>query len=329
MTDNRATTFTINIRNKSNSRIDHYLSDQLEQYSRSKISNLIRDKLVLVNNMPVKPSYKLMENDQVLVKIPAEKPKDIIPQQMELDILYEDDHYIAVNKASDIPVHPGAGTSDGTLVNGLMYYTKNLSTAGGSERPGLVHRLDKDTTGVLVCAKNDEAHWKLSELFSERKVDKEYRAIVWGQPNCGRIIEQPIGRSSKDRKKYSVREKGKSAKTEYEVIQNWKILSLLKIILHTGRTHQIRVHMKHCHAPVLGDSAYGNDNGRIKGLNQFKREICRELLKISNRQMLHAYKIGFQHPFTQKKMEIVAPLPEDFNRAITLLNENKDLLIGY
>jgi len=329
MTDNRATNFTFNINNNPNTRIDNFLSDQLEQYSRSKISKLIKDKAILVNDRPVKPSYKLVDNDQILVNIPAEKPKDILPQQMDLDILYEDEHYIAVNKAGDVSVHPGAGISEGTLVNGLMYYTKNLSSAGGFERPGLVHRLDKDTTGVLVCAKNDEAHWKLSELFSEREIYKEYRTIVWGHPNCDRIITQPIGRSIKDRKKYSVRDKGKPARTEYEIIQNWKIFSLLKIILHTGRTHQIRVHMKYCHAPVVGDSGYGNDNGRMKGLNQFKREVCREILKIASRQMLHSHKIAFQHPFTDQKIEIVAPLPKDFNKVITILNENEDLLIGY
>jgi 23S rRNA pseudouridine1911/1915/1917 synthase len=263
------------------------------------------------------------------VEIPPEKTAHIIPQKMDLDIIYEDEYFIAVNKPAGLSVHPGAGVTENTLVNGLLYYTKNLSQVGGSERPGLIHRLDKDTTGVLLIAKTDEAHWKMSEQFAERKIYKEYHTLVWGTPNCKGLIDQTIGRSSSDRKKFTVRDSGKSAITEFSILENWKIISLLKIQLHTGRTHQIRVHMKYCNSPVVGDSTYGNDNGRIKGFSQQKKDICQQVIKQANRQFLHARKLKFIHPFTDKTVEILAPLPADFENAIKILQHNKELLIGY
>ena len=329
MTDKISNSFTLKIDENIQIRIDNFLSQQLESFSRSKISKLIKSEHVLVNSKNIKPSYKLEQGDEIEVNIPEEKPKNIIAQPIDLDIIYEDEYFIVVNKQKNLSVHPGAGISDGTLVNGLMYYTKNLSTVGGTDRPGLVHRLDKDTTGALICAKSDEAHWKMSDLFAKRKVYKEYRTLVWGIPQGEGIIEQPITRSKSDRKKYVVNEKGKHAKTEYEILENWDILSYLKIILHTGRTHQIRVHAKYMHTPVLGDANYGNDTERIKALAQKKRELLMKILKNADRQLLHSYKLGFVHPFTNENIEITAPLPEDFQFALDLLNENKELLIGY
>lgn len=329
MTDKSLNTFTFNIENDLNIRIDNYLADKIEQLSRSKISKLIKNQNILVNDKKVKPSYNPESKDIITVNIPPEKSEEIIPQEMDLDIIYEDEYYIALNKPKNLSVHPGAGIKDGTLVNGLLYYTKNLSKAGGSERPGLVHRLDKDTTGAIICAKSDEAHWKMGGLFADRKIYKEYSTFVWGSPNCEKNIDMPIGRSNSDRKKFAVNDKGKKAVTEFEVINNWKVISQLKIILHTGRTHQIRVHMKHCNSPVIGDSVYGNDNGRIKGFNQYKREICKQILNIADRQLLHSRKLVFIHPFSGKEVEIVAPLPGDFQQTLQLLQDNKDLLLGY
>jgi len=330
MTNKFTNSFTYKIDENIHIRIDNYISQQLDNFSRSKITKLIKSENISVNGKNVKPSYKLEAGDLVRVDIPEEKPKDIIAQPIDLDIIYEDEYFLAVNKQKGISVHPGAGIPDGTLVNGLMHYTKNLSTVGGSDRPGLVHRLDKDTTGALICAKSDEAHWKMSALFAERQVYKEYRTLVWGIPSKeNNIIEKAIARSQSDRKKYIVDDRGKSAKTEYEVIDDWEVLSFLKIILHTGRTHQIRVHLRYLHSPVLGDTNYGNDTGRIKGLNMKKRELLMKLLKHADRQLLHSYKLGFVHPFTGKDIEITAPLPEDFQFSLDLLNENKELLVGY
>ena len=329
MTDKLRNSFTFKIDEDIETRIDNYLTQQLDTFSRSKIAKMIKSENITVNDSSVKPSYKLEKGDLINIKIPEIKPKDIIAQPIDLDIIYEDEYFIAVNKQKNISVHPGAGIPDGTLVNGLMHYTKNLSTVGGTERPGLVHRLDKDTTGVLICAKNDEAHWKMSDLFAKREIYKEYRTLVWGIPPENCIIEKPIARSKSDRKKYVVNDDGKYAKTEYEILRKWNILSYLKIILHTGRTHQIRVHLRHLHSPVLGDINYGNDTGRIKGLSQAKRELLMKLLKNADRQLLHSYKLGFVHPFTGKNIEITAPLPGDFQTALDLLNENKELLIGY
>ncbi len=322
--------FTFKIEADLNIRIDNYLSEQLESLSRSKISKLIKNNSILVNNKVVKPSYKLEKYDNISVQLIEEKSEDIIPQQIDLEIIYEDEYYIVVNKQKNLAVHPGAGIKDGTLVNGLLYYTKNLSTTGGSERPGLVHRLDKDTTGAIICAKTDEAHWKMGEIFSQRKIYKEYSTFVWGKPDCKNIIDKPIGRSSRDRKIFTIRkDNGKNAKTEYDIVDNWKIISLLKIILHTGRTHQIRVHMKDCNSPVIGDAIYGNDNGRIKGFNQVKMDIWHQIQKVVDRQMLHSHKLNFVHPFTNKEIQIIAPLPSDFKSVLKILHDNEEFLIGY
>ncbi|MBN2280917.1 MAG: RluA family pseudouridine synthase [Candidatus Marinimicrobia bacterium] len=330
MTNKIKNSFTFKIPEDINTRLDYYLSEQIQTMSRSKIARLIRSGFISVNGKPVKPSYFLEAADTIRVDIPEDTPKNIQPQPIDLDIIFEDEYYIAVNKPKNISVHPGAGISDGTIVNGLMHYTRNLSTVGGSERPGLVHRLDKDTTGALICAKTDEAHWKMSELFSNRKIYKEYRTLVWGLPPATGLIDKPIARSLSDRKTYTVNdETGKPAKTEYEILSHWDFLSYLKVILHTGRTHQIRVHMKHIHCPVLGDPTYGNDTGRLKGLNQAKRELLLRILKNTGRQMLHSYQLGFVHPFTGQDTKITAPLSADFQEALDMLNNNKELLIGY
>ncbi len=322
MTKQPATTFSLTIDQVTTTRIDSYLSDHIDQLSRSKISKLIKNKNILVNGSAIKPSYTPEKDDEIFVTLPKPAQNKLTAEPIPLDIIYEDDCYVAINKPKNLTVHPGAGQQSGTLVNGLLYHINHLSQAGGDNRPGLVHRLDKDTTGVIICAKTDEAHWKLSQQFADRQIYKEYRTLVWGTPKCNAMINKPIGRSRRNRKKYSVSEKGKPAKTEYKILKRWHLFSLLKIILHTGRTHQIRVHMKHCHSPVLGDDKYGNDNGRIKKLNQAQLTTCREILKIATRQLLHAYKIIFQHPFTGETVEIKAPLPPDFQKIITLLDRN-------
>ncbi len=326
MTINKKNLYKIEVTENISQRLDKYLSEKFDQYSRSGITNLIKKEAVTVNNHREKASYKVQENDIIQVMIPEPENDTIIPENIPLDILFEDDHYIAINKLAGIVVHPGAGNTSGTLVNALMYYTKTLSLAGGDTRPGIVHRLDKDTSGVMICAKNDEAHWKLGKLFSSRKIYKEYRTIVWGTPkqNTG-IIDTPIIRSKRERKKYIVHKDGKNAVSKYEIIQEWSKMSLIKIILETGRTHQIRVHMKHINCPVVGDSSYGSDTGRLKGLNLKQLTVSKAVLSNIERQLLHSYKIAFTHPMNNNELEIIAPIPEDFQKVQKILNYEENL----
>ncbi|MCF7884884.1 MAG: RluA family pseudouridine synthase [Candidatus Marinimicrobia bacterium] len=314
-------TFVVNSVEKEEKRLDKYLAEEIEALSRSKIKRLIESQNVTVNGTNSKPAYRLRQSDQIVVKIPEPEPVDIRPEKIPLDILYEDEDYIAVNKQAGLVVHPGAGHRTGTLVHGLKYYTDELSTLGGDKRPGLVHRLDKDTTGVLLVAKNDEAHWKLSRLFAERQVDKEYRTFLWGVPkNETGTIEKKIGRSRRNRENFVVTRLGKYAKTHYEVLRNYNFFSLLKVRLVTGRTHQIRVHMKSIGHPVIGDTKYGSDERFVKGLNNRNCDLGQKVLAAISRQLLHAYKIEFEHPLKKEMVSITAPLPDDFRRVEQLIS---------
>lgn len=306
--------FSVNEKDEQE-RLDKYLAEEIDSLSRSKIKRLINDNKITVNDENAKPAYRINTSDLIEVIIPKPEPVEIVPQSMDLDILYEDEHYIAINKDSDLVVHPGAGHRSGTLVNGLVHYSDQLSSLGGDDRPGLVHRLDKDTTGVIIAAKNDEAHWKLSRLFADRKIYKEYRTFVWGVPkNEQDVIDKKIGRSRRNREKFVVTHLGKKARSEYKVLQNYNFFSFLKVRLITGRTHQIRVHMKSIGHPVIGDQKYGSDARFVKGLNNRNCDIGEKVLSVINRQLLHAYKISFEHPMTSEIITISAPLPDDFRR---------------
>lgn len=292
----------------SGKRLDAYLSIVNTELSRTMIQKIIETDGVLVNQKKQKASYKVQTNDVVLLTIPEVKETKLKSQDIKLDVIYEDKDIIVVNKQKGLVVHPGNGNPDGTLVNAVMAICKDLSGIGGEIRPGIVHRLDKDTSGLIIIAKNDKAHINMSNLIKERKVKKTYIALVRGViPENEATINMPIGRSNKDRKKMAVVKTGKNAITHFKVIERFSKYTLLELVIDTGRTHQIRVHMAEIGYPLVGDSVYSN------GKNEFGVEG----------QMLHAYKLEFDHPITNKHMKLEAPLPEYFNNVLKELKSWK------
>lgn len=282
-------------------RIDKFLSCRLEEVSRSYIQKLIKEGHVSVNGKPVKANYKLGAGDEISVEIPEAKEPDILPEDIPLDILYEDQDILVVNKPKGMVVHPAAGHYSGTLVNALMYHCKDsLSGINGVMRPGIVHRIDMDTTGSLLVCKNDEAHRILAEQLKEHTIRREYHAIVYGniKEDTG-TVDAPIGRHPTDRKKMSINHKnGKQAVTHYEVMERFGNFTYIRCRLETGRTHQIRVHMASLHHPLLGDEVYGpSSRPPFPGLKG---------------QVLHAKILGIYHPATGEYMEFDAPLPQYF-----------------
>ena len=307
-------------------RIDKFLQSQINDLSRTRLQTLIRDGHVKINNTTINNySKKIKEKDQIKVNFPAPKKTLIKPNKINLDILYDDDDIIVINKSPGVVVHPGAGNYEGTIVNGLLFkYRKNLSNIGGKLRPGIVHRIDKDTSGVIVVAKNDNAHIYLSKQFSDHSIKRVYEALVWGslKPQNGKINER-ISRSLKNRQLMAVRkEKGKIAITKYrtlKIFQNLNLpkISLIECQLETGRTHQIRVHMSFTGNPILGDKSYGKSKKKFKKINP---EI-EERLNNFNRQALHAKSLGFIHPRTKKEFFFEAKRRDDFDILIKSLKK--------
>ena len=300
--------YTINNELAGN-RIDKTLPNLDKNLTRVMAQKLIEQGNVKVNGKNVKTSYKLNENDKVEVEIPEVKEVSIEAQDIPVEVLYEDNDIIVVNKPKGLVVHPANGNPDGTLVNALMKICKGtLSGIGGEIRPGIVHRLDKDTSGVLIVAKNDKAHLALCKQIKNREVKKTYLALTRGIIKENEAtINMPIGRSNTDRKKMAVVKTGKEAITHFKVLERFKENTLLEINLETGRTHQIRVHLSQIGYPIVGDMVYSN------GKNKFGVQG----------QMLHAWKIKFMHPITGKEMEIEAPLPPYFKDVLEKLKEEK------
>jgi 23S rRNA pseudouridine1911/1915/1917 synthase len=303
-------------------RIDLYLSAHIENATRSKVQKLIEADLVKVNGNFVKPSYKVLPNDVIEAIIPiSPRPEETEPEDIPLDIVYEDDYLIVVNKPAGMVAHPAYSNYTGTLVNALLHHTKKLSGLNEPGRPGIVHRLDKETSGLLVVAKDDWTHAQLAKQFSKHIIEKEYWTIVWGKFKQSKgEIETFITRSKKDRKKFSTSlTEGKHAVTIYEVLEEFEFLSLLKINLKTGRTHQIRVHLSSIHHPIFGDPTYG---GReiVYGSNLPKIvNRVKNLFEIMKRQALHAKTLGFIHPKTKEFMRLDSELPEDMMKLISRL----------
>lgn len=287
-------------------RIDAYLSVNSE-LSRSRIATLIQEGAVTINGKTVlKPSVKTEAQQHIRLELPQSKPVEVIPQNIPLDILYQDRDVVIVNKPSGMVVHPAAGNEDGTLVNALLYHIHDLSGIGGEIRPGIVHRLDKDTSGLILVAKNDFSHAALSEQFKVRSMEKHYRAVAFGgfREDSG-LIDAPISRHPVDRKKMAIVAGGKFSQTRWSVISRLKNATYLDVHLLTGRTHQIRVHMQSIGHPLLGDPIYA------------------EHLKTSvhiPRLMLHAYSLAFTHPTTSQRMEFIAPLPVEFQHTLNKLD---------
>ena len=288
--------------NTQKKRIDSYIVDKNINLSRTAIKRLLDEGKILVNGKKQKPSYKPEVGDIITIEIMKPKEVELKPQDIPIDIIYEDKDIIVVNKPKGMVVHPANGNPDGTLVNAILAKCKDsLSGIGGEIRPGIVHRLDKDTSGLLIIAKNDQAHINMSKQIQDRKVIKKYIALVKGVIGENTAtIDMPIARSTKDRKKMAVDPKGKEAITHYKVLQRYDKYTLLEIKIDTGRTHQIRVHMAYIGHPVVGDMQYSN------GKNEFGIEG----------QMLHSKYLEFDHPITGKRLKLEAPLPEYFEQVL-------------
>ncbi|MBQ8002479.1 MAG: RluA family pseudouridine synthase [Clostridia bacterium] len=287
-------------------RCDKYISECIDTVSRSYIKKLFDMGEITVNGTPKSASYKLRAGDVIRFNIPQAEEIDAVEEDIPLDIVYEDGELLVINKERGMVVHPAPGNSTGTLVNAVLYHCKgNLSGINGKMRPGIVHRIDKDTTGLLVVAKTNDAHMFLSDQLSDRSLSREYYALVHGniKEDNGRV-DAPIARSENDRKKMTVTQKhSREAITDYFVEERFGIYTLVRCKLKTGRTHQIRVHMKHIGHPIVGDKTYG---------------VKKEEFNLPG-QLLHAGKIGFIHPITKEKVQFTAPLPEDFEKVLTFL----------
>jgi len=286
-------------------RLDVFLA-RVSGLTRARVQHLIADAHVLVGGNSQKARHRVSAGERIRLCIPPATPLALVPEAIPLDILYEDDDLIVLNKPPGMVVHPGAGRSAGTLVHALLAHCPTLPGIGGVERPGIVHRLDRDTSGVLVVAKTDAAHQSLSRQFNGRTVRKRYLAVVHGEvrQEAGRI-EAPIGRREHDRKRMGIRENGREARTGYQVLRRLGGASVLALALETGRTHQIRVHLSHIGHPVVGDQVYGGRRERRRTMTDERR---------AERQMLHAWRLGFQHPRTGAWLEFTAPVPEDILR---------------
>lgn len=286
---------------ENNKRIDKYLMDKLN-YSRSKVQKMINEGYIVVNNNKVKNNYIIKENDRIEIDVDYKEDVDILPENIKLDIYYEDDDIMVINKPSGMVVHPGAGNYSGTLVNALMYHCQNLSHINGNVRPGIVHRIDADTSGLLLVAKNDFSHNDLASQLQNKSVTRKYIALVHGVIlEDTATIDAPIGRNKNERKKMCVTDKNsKEAITHIRVLERYNSATLIECILETGRTHQIRVHMEYINHPVVNDPVYG-----------FKKMDDKDF-----GQMLHAKTIGFIHPKTKKYLEFSAPVPDKFNEIL-------------
>lgn len=299
-------TYQFGLDDPEDERLDKWISEALEGLSRSFIQKCIKEDKVLVNGTPQKASYRLKTDDEIVFSIPEAAQPDITPEDIPLSILYEDDDLLVIDKPKNMVVHPAPGHYSGTIVNAVMYHCqKDLSGIGGVMRPGIVHRIDKDTTGSIIICKNDKAHLSIAAQLKEHSITRKYRAIV-----CGVIrdeegsVNAPIGRDLQNRKRMAVNHKnGKSAVTHYRVLQRFKNYTYIECQLETGRTHQIRVHMTSIGHPLLGDTLYGT------GRSPFHLEG----------QTLHAMVIGFQHPSTGAYVEVTAPLPDYFEHLLKVL----------
>ena len=309
---------------QTKARLDVYLTERTENATRTKVQEAIRSGEVTVNGKMVKPNYVIQPNDVISIQLNRPDPPEVKAEAIPITIVYEDEFLLVVNKPAGMVTHPAYKNYSGTLVNALMHHTDQLSALHAEEdeefdtvRPGIVHRLDKDTSGLLVVAKDETTHQLLAKQFAAKTSEREYHAIVWGtfkEPSG--TVDAPLGRSKSDRKKVAVTPDGKHAVTDYAVIETFPFLSYIRLHLHTGRTHQIRVHCAHIHHPVFGDATYGGRESLANGMEGKKRADAINLLALIPRQALHAKMLGFVHPQTKKMMRFESELPDDM---LTLL----------
>lgn len=308
-------------------RIDIFVSESIKDISRTKVKELIDRELITVNrNIAKKSSYKVAPKDMITVRIPRFIPLAVEPENIPLDVIFEDDDLIVINKPPGLVVHPAVGNRTGTLVNALAHRCTTLSNVGGEYRPGIVHRLDKDTSGAIIAAKNNTTHNLMARKFEHRQIEKFYIALVQGtfKEKTGVIIKN-IGRHKKDRQKYAAYDDermGKYAETRYEVLESFDFMSLVCIQIMTGRTHQIRVHMSDLGHPVFGDIMYGGRTWKPGSIFPRYRDMETHLLDIMDRQALHCSEMRFDHPISHEPMSVVAPLPNDMNALLEYLREN-------
>jgi len=308
-------------------RLDLFLAGKELNLSRSRIQKLIEEGKITVQDKSsgsvgkVKSNYRIKGNEKIVIEIPPPEKLSLEPQDIPLDIIYEDKDLLVVNKPAGMVVHPAAGNYKNTLVNALLFHCKDLSGINGVLRPGIVHRLDKNTSGLLVVAKNDFAHNNLANQLKDRTLTREYAALCWGNlPKEKGVVETLIGRSGGDRKMMTVvKQKGREAITEYEVLERFPLGDYLKIKLKTGRTHQIRVHFLYLNHPISGDPEYGGRKKHLGMIKESLKALANQVLKLIDRQALHAKKIGFVHPKTKKYMEFESGLPEDMKKLFEFL----------
>jgi 23S rRNA pseudouridine1911/1915/1917 synthase len=303
-------------------RIDRYLSEIKGIATRAQVQRLIRSGNILVDGHQVKPSYRTHGGEKVVVTLPDPEPAGMVAQEIPLDIVYEDRYLLVVDKPPGMVVHPGSGVRDGTLANALLAHCTDLSGIGGVVRPGIVHRLDKGTSGLMVVAKDDRTHLALSEALKAREVKRTYEAVVWGVPEKAARIETLIGRSYRDRKRMAVLKRtGRAAVTTFKVLEAFDFAARLEVRLGTGRTHQIRVHLAHVGHPVFGDPTYGGRRRKYGSYSSSQMEEARSFLELIDRQALHAACLSFVHPRSEKRMDFQAPVPQDMERLLSALRQ--------
>ncbi len=314
-TENEILNFHVEV-DEAGERVDAYLAARIDKWSRVRLQKLIESGDALVNEHTVKSSYKLSPGDTIEVELPPRLAgASFVPQDIPLDIVFEDEEILVVNKPAGLVVHPAGGVPNGTLANGLAWHCQQLSQYAGAIRPGIVHRLDKDTSGLLVVAKTEAAHEHLADQFRNRETYKSYLALVHGvmEENSGRI-EQPIGRDPQNRTRMTITRQGRHALSLWRVRQRWERFTLVKVEIKTGRTHQIRVHLASLKHPVVGDTVYNNGRDKVTADKEARHAIA-----VLGRQFLHAERLGFRHPRTDEYVSFDAPLPPDLTLLLTAL----------
>ena len=302
----------INVQPGDSGRLDLYLTDHQPDLSRSRLQSLIKQGCVRINGGTSRASYLVQPGDVIWLDIPDPQPLEVKPEAIPLNVLFEDEDLLVIDKPAGLTVHPAPGSWDGTLVNALLHHCDDLSGINGVLRPGIVHRLDRDTTGLLVVAKNDKSHRLLAAQLESRTMHRCYRAVIWGAFTTAEVeVDEPIGRHPRDRKLMAVVATGRNAVTRFSTVERFPFLSLVEARLKTGRTHQIRVHLLHLGHPVFGDPTYGGRN-RVGGIRSDHAGRARQLLAIIDHQALHAQRLGFTHPGSGEPMEFEVHPPEDF-----------------